>query len=268
MMQSNWIFNSPAIPAAAIALLMGIPLIPSKANATTIVDYTFDHTGDTAWPRQAWGTDSLVDDSAGLGTGMALSMQATATFPAVWSPTFTTQSLAAGQSITLSFDMRFIAAPVNTGAGFRFALENYGNSSYTFQGGVSASGGSQSKTFIYFPIDYIAGGNGTSITTSGPSGSISGQGVHHMSLTASVFADRVDLMANYDGSIYTASDSSATRFTSFNEVEIGEGNMQTSYNIDNVVVSTGVALPEPSTCLTFTFGATTLVGLLRKRRRR
>lgn len=240
MLMNKWV--------GVLAVLGGSVLMTSGAAAAIIVNDTFTDGGftdgadalDVAWTPTT-GTLSVATDTI-IGTGNALAFTSTSTFPISRAPFSPTSLNNVGDSITLSFDMRFTAAPGSNVGGFRWALaDSTASKSYVFQYGT---GGTNGINYVYFPAVAIGGSNGTGITASGTSGNINDQEKHTLSLTITRLANGVSLLSKVDGAgNHSATHTAASAFTSFDTLLIGEGSINTNWRVDNVVVET---VPEPT----------------------
>lgn len=236
------------------------------------------------------------DTTTGPNEGVADTalQHAAATFSGVGG-SFTPTTIAVGETMRLSFDVRFTGTPSNNGAGFRFGLYNSnggtigtGSSGNDFgyvirSGSGTSSGGSVAKevggsTGPFGGLDILTLGR---YTPAPPLGTTSKNYV--MELTR-LSATEIGIGFKIDGVTYsdsvtegfTTDNGSRTRLPSvpmgdepasggaayftFDEVLIGTGNNATTYRVDNVKLE---VVPEPAS-----LAAIGLLGLALGRRRR
>ncbi len=245
----------------------------SGASGTVIVDETFDEPGasvgntannplDVAWGGIHNASLSIVSDAAGIGSGNALAVGTSSTFPGIGA-SFPKVDLAVGESVTLSFDFRFTALPGATTEGPRITLESNTSPTGTYLFEVG-SGGTDGDGFIYYPKGQFAGSGGTSIPTVGsPAMTIDDKLTHVAWLEVTRTALGVDLVGTMDGNVYTGSDHTSGAFFDFDHMEFGEGDFAANVRIDNVTVAT---TPEPPSLVLLALGGFALL-VVRARRR-
>lgn len=230
----------------------------SSAHAAIVLNDTFDigapaTTGDeavdpldTTWVFDRGGI-SVVDDTAGLGTGNALQLTSSdQTFLGTsggFTPTTLTQT---GDSLTLSLDFRAIGGSLsNNASGLRFGLSdtvaNLNTYAFVYGTGTSAGG-----NVLYYP-NSIAGGSGsTGLSAVGTDSSINDNTAHNLVFTITRTDTGLDFSATIDGTnTFTASDTSSNVFYDFSRVVLNTGNTTTDLRYDNVQVEF-TPVPEPS----------------------
>jgi hyaluronate lyase len=109
-----------AFSAHASTLVVSDPFTDGSRTNTT----GGDPLGLVWYMGQTWGTLTVADDSAGIGTGNALLLTPTAAWAkalAYFGPVALTNP---GDSVSLSFNFRFTAPPTNIAAGLRVGLYN------------------------------------------------------------------------------------------------------------------------------------------------
>lgn len=217
-----WVFN--AINAFAFDAF--------DSTGATIGDDAGDPM-DMAWSTIGGGTLSVVDDSGGLGTANALNDDTTSTFHGA-KALFTSKSLSAvGSSITLSFDFRYTQNPGNT-TGLRFGFFNSGGDGFFVSQGTGGTTG--------FSLCEDTGGDGgygsgstqnTFATISAPS--LSGTGIHELSITLTKTATGLSVSASVDGQSLSGSDTTPV-ITTFDRIAIRNGSITADFRVDNVRV--------------------------------
>jgi len=179
----------------------------------------------------------------------------------------TAQSLEVGDSISLSFDVRFTTLPANVNNAFRFGLfnsqgtqqadDNFGSAINNFNGRLGDLGyyaglnfGAVGNNNAFFKKPLNTDGTllgGTSIIGVGsPFASVVGDLLsHNLKLTVSRTAGGLDLSYSYDnGTPFVRTDETPAT-TAFDTIAIGQGNATNPFYIDNVnVVYTPI--PEPT----------------------
>jgi hypothetical protein len=260
-----------ALPLVMIAGFLGlhIPL----AKATIIVNDTFDSSGatisddandplDVAWSGIKSVSLSVANDAAGIGSGNALNVAASGTFSGTGAQ-FPTVTLNTGDSIKLAFNVRFTAAPPPTASGLRVALESTAvPATYVFRegtGGVNGGG-----LLLYQDATFAGSGSIGFITTGDPINNINDQLPHSAAFQITNLPTGMDMIFTLDGKTFKNFDSTLNGFSTFNRIEIGEGD-QTAvpFRLDNVKVEV-TTVPEPSTIILM-FLACGSIGLLRWR---
>ncbi|QTN32678.1 PEP-CTERM sorting domain-containing protein [Akkermansiaceae bacterium] len=258
--------------------------------ATTVFSDTFsdgDRTDgadldDIQWYAGRNNVALSVGADAGIGTGDALLVNSSTTFSRVVGLFGSAVTIGVGETLRLSFDMRFQTTP-GTGSGLlRIGIFNNGGTAIT---GDEDPGANQNNHFGYGfstnPGAVLAGG--TTVTTeeagnsilggSNPGGFSStgsagasiewGTTVHNGVFSITRLADgSMDLSARIDGGTAATANIAAPINSSytFHEVAFGQGNMNIDFALDNVELS---IVPEPSTSLVLALGA---LCFLRRRR--
>lgn len=253
--------NRISHPYSVHALILSATLTASMASwtpAATQVNDTFTDGGitngsdalDTGWSVLA---SSLVTLSAGqyatsgnTTTGLIFNSTwvSSGPYPTARGGTFTAPALAVGEAVTLTFDFRVTSGTIpSDGGAFRFAVGS-SSASYALRFG---SGNISGGTLAVYGADILSG-TSTSLTTTGTPIAINNTTSHNFFLKLSrVAADTLAVTAKIDGvNTFTATQSGVTNFT-FNRVLLGEGGVNNlDFNMDNVLVSTGVDTPPLS----------------------
>ena len=263
--------NRPARNPLSVALLAAIFTSPvlfgTPLRAATLVNDTFDVGAPTTAGDDAadpldvsWtgsnGTTSVASDvgTPGLGSGNALAVSFFSTGGSTFAPFSRAALINVGDFIQLSFDFRFTTMPAASATGFRFALESTSpRGAYDFTVGT---GGTLGGSLLYRNSSFFAGG--TPFTTAGVPMSISDTAEHNATLRVTRATAGLLLQASVDGNPFSATDP-AFNVLGFDRLQIGEGNIQHSLRIDNVVIE---YVPEPSAGLL----AFTAAGVLLARR--
>jgi hyaluronate lyase len=108
------------LPAHGATVLVSDPFTDgSRANTNG-----GDPLGLVYYMGQSWGALTVTNDDAGIGSGNALLLSPTAGWGRCLAYVGPVTLAAAGDSVTLSFDYRFLVAPTNINAGLRVGLYN------------------------------------------------------------------------------------------------------------------------------------------------
>jgi len=177
----------------------------------------------------------------------------------------TAQSLAVGDSISLSFDVRFTTLPANQNNAFRFGLYNSQGtqqlddapgSTPTFNGRVGDAGyyaglnfGAATNTSAFFrEVDtggVLVGGADVVGVGSNFASVVVDLLPHNLRLIVSRTAVGLDLSYSYDNGTPVVRSDTTPITTAFDTIVIGQGNAVNPFYIDNVnVVYTPI--PEPT----------------------
>lgn len=200
---------------------------------------------DAAWALLNACPLSMVDESAGIGSGSALKLTPSAGWKGVVA-TFPTLVVADGRGITLTFNYRYLSSPANQSAGLRFGLYNTnatsirtddmgygGHTNPGFAGGGATSIIREtSGTEILSGTDYIGVGSpGDSV--------VSGTTAHTAVLTIKRIGSTLSISTRIDGMNAAAyTDTSPLGGFTFNEVGITNGAVAgPAVAVDNVIVT-------------------------------
>lgn len=264
-----------------------------SANATVV--FSDDFEGTAIGSRDGWHTVTqssnldagVIDDSAGLGSGKALSFvnKSSSTARGIVA-NFSDVTLSPDEFIRLSFDVRAGSAD-EYDDDFRFGLFN--NQGTALTSDESSSGTSDNDDKGYFCrgsggttqdfIELVEDNGGTTILGGS---AISIQGVSSNTTTLLPWSDPVPAQAmdleirmNADGDLLlldlwidgvlavSGDDGGGSAFTTtFNEVGFAS-NSNVDFVIDNVVVETGV-IPEPGTASMLALGMTAVIWFRRR----
>lgn len=275
--------------AAALSLLGSNATLPAATFLDPFTDGMLvggaDNSGLAWYRRSANQAISIVDDTAGIGSGNALRLSITNTTQidrAVLGlfGAFTLVNI--GDKLTLSFDLRFETAPtVNTADGFRFGFYNSNGTVVATNGGtesdddfgyqVSIGTGSTAGFDIKKETNVGAGGTGSdnpsvdrvSISpTTASTAAINDTLKHTATFSLTRNATGVTFDASFDGVALGSGTNDTTQFLTFDEVVITHGTPQ-AFRIDNVNVTTQT-VPEPAAAGLLVLG---LAGLCARRRR-
>lgn len=276
-----------------VSLASGALLAVSTAQAATFVDpFTdgvlvggTDNSGLDWYRRSANQSITIVDDSAGIGTGNALKLTITngTQIDRAVIGLFSAFTLAnVGDQISLAFDFRLEATPtVNTADGFRFGFYNSNGSV------VATNGGTESDNDFGYQATIgtgtTPGFNLNKETNSGAGGlgsnnpnadrnslsptvlntvAINDTLKHSATFTITRTASGVSLSSSVDGQELGTATNTTSPFFTFDEVVFNHATPQ-NFFLDNVNVTTTV-VPEPTSTLLIGLGA---AGLLMRRRR-
>lgn len=272
--------------------MAAVALLPPAASAAVIVQDGFTDGGrtngadplDLPWYQGTGGTLSVADDPAGtgFGAGNALFFDSGGTFRRFLGVFDTPITIAPGETLNLSFDYRFPAAPASTGGNFRFGLYNDGGTPLTAD---TTSSSARTNDFGYAVTTNpgSAAANGTSITkeaagddilggsspgglvTFGTAGGSVASGTTPHTATLSVSRNLAGTALSFSGqldnaAIFSGTDNSPSTFT-FHEFALGSGGVEIDFAIDNVIIN---VVPEPTGALAISL----VTGLLALRRRR
>lgn len=263
----------PATGAAFAAFIAFIALAGGTGSlrAATLGDDQFIDGGltdgadalDLSWTSISVTTLTVGAFNTTGNTSDGLRYDATATFSTAKGAFANTTALAIGESITMSFDFRLPGGNNSDTAGLRFGL---GSSSNTYSLNIG-TGSSSGGAFVQFGPNTVAG-TGTAYTTTGTPVSINNTAAHTFSLTLTrASSNTLSFLGSVDGSSFSASMSNTISNFTFNSIIIGQGNTTNDFNIDNVLVTTATAVPEPSTTALL-IGAGILGATLLARRRK
>jgi hypothetical protein len=234
--------------ALALSVLFSLGAFTS-VHAAVLVDDQFNDndfsdgadTLDAAWTAPVNAALSIVPFNSTGNTSAAVYINSSATNALTRGAFTNTTALAIGESITLSFDFRMIAAATNDTAGLRFGL---GTSSNTF-GFTFGTGTSSAVGTAQFATGTVSGPN-TPYTSTGATFSINNTASHSFSFTITrTSGTSLSFLSSVDANTVSAvSNNTISNFT-FNSIILGQGSSSANdINIDNVIVS---VIPEPST---------------------
>jgi hypothetical protein len=254
-----------AAPAMGAVVLVNDPFTDGgRTNGADAQDIAWWHTG-------AVGTFQVQTDPS--TSSSALLRQPGSTFSRFvgffngTSGSPSAQSLALGDSITLSFDLRYTAVPSTSNNGLRFGLYNSnltrqaddfaGNAGNNFNGRLGdagyyaglnfgAAGATNNAIFREADTDGSPlGGSEVIGLGSGFASAVIDTNVHNLALTVTRTATGVNVGYSFDnGTAITRSDT-VQNTTAFDAIYIGHGNDSTAFYVDNVNVAF-TAIPEPS----------------------
>ncbi len=189
-----------------------------------------DDSDDVAWTPGA-GTVSVGDDAT-FGTGNALLFDATGTFSLARANFAAIELLQPGDTLHLSFDFRFTAAPPNVGSGLRFGLYNNAGDGFLVQQGVGGATGWALAEDTAADNGFGSGGTVSGLASAGRA-SINDQLPHSFALTLVKTATGIVITGGADGSILTFTDTTPVA-TAFSALGIRFGNFTTDFAVDNV----------------------------------
>jgi hypothetical protein len=196
-------------------------------SATATVGNDGDDPFDVAWS----GSTLTLATDATFNTGKALNVDPTGTFGGA-KGAFTARSLPVnGDSITLSFDFRYTAAPANVAAGLRFGLYNSTGAGFCMHHGT---GGNTGIGLLECPDGTFGSGTLTGIA-SGTKATINDQLKHAVALKLRKTAAGLVITSTVDGVSHTGTDATPV-ITSFDTVFIANGNQNVDFRLDNVRV--------------------------------
>jgi autotransporter-associated beta strand protein len=165
---------SPSLAALTVALifLCSLPLCAATLVNDPFTDGNRSNAtgGDiqgAVW-YQSINTSSIVsvvDDSAGIGTGNALQMVPTSDFYRMLAFFPSTTLAGAGDTLKVTFDYRFTVVPDNLGGGFRIGLCNSAGTKQTADGSPSTTGQTRNddKNYGFDTNAGAAASNGTGV---------------------------------------------------------------------------------------------------------
>ncbi len=186
---------------------------------------------------------------------------------------FTSTTIGLNDRLTLSFDFRYPTAPGGNDTGLRIGLFNSNGTV------VNSNAATADDNDFGYLARFSTNANGTSDVKDVPNGDSQSAGFDIVGATSNTIgafgttsralrfeltgvAGGVQLDSYFDNSlIATATDTDAA-YTTFDNLRIGQGGLDDTFEIDNVLVVTSV-IPEPSVAL---LGALGMLGLLRRRR--
>ena len=276
----------------ALLVLSALVLAPGISRAaTTVVSDAFDDGGrtngadanDIQWYAGRNNVALSVAPDAGIGGGNALQVDSSTTFPRVVGLFDSGVTIGVGETLELTFDLRFTATPSTGSALLRVGIFNNGGTAIT---GDQDPGGNQNDDFGYgFSTNPgLASAGGTSVaweeagnsilggsspaglSATGTAGESIDWGVasHSAVFRITRLADgSLDLSASIDGGTAATGNiaSPINGSYTFHEVGFGEGGMNADFALDNVRVA---IVPEPGPAL---LGSIGVLALLVRRRR-
>ena len=196
-------------------------------SAAATVGNDGDDPFDTAWT----GSTMSVAADPTFNSGKALNVDTTGTFGGA-KAAFTARSLPNnGDTITLSFDFRYTAAPTNVAAGLRFGLYNSTGAGFCAHHGT---GGNTGLGLLECPDGTFGSGTLTGIS-SGTKATINDQLKHTISLKLRKTTGGIVVTSTVDGVTHTGTDATPV-ITSFDTVLIANGNQNVDFRLDNVRV--------------------------------
>ncbi|WP_367870897.1 beta strand repeat-containing protein [Luteolibacter sp. Populi] len=196
-------------------------------SATATAGNDGDDPFDVAWN----GSTLTVAADTTFNTGKALNVDTTGTFGGP-KGAFAARSLPVnGDSIILSFDFRYTAAPTNVSAGLRVGLYNSTGAGFCLHHGT---GGNTGIGLLECPDGTFGSGALTGIT-SGTKASINDQLKHTISLKLRRTAGGMVVTSTVDGVSHTGTESTPV-ITSFDTVLIANGGQTVDFRLDNVRV--------------------------------
>ncbi|MCW1921347.1 putative Ig domain-containing protein [Luteolibacter arcticus] len=199
-------------------------------SATATPGNDGDDAFDAAWTGS--GATLTVASDTTLATGKALNVDVTSSFSGA-KGAFAARALPVnGDSITLSFNFRYTAAPTDMGGGLRIGLYNAAGAGFCIHHGT---GGNTGLSLLESPSG--AFGSGGSMTTfhSGSKATLNDQAKHTMSLKLTRMATGILATSNIDGVVHSGTDTTPV-ITSFDTVFIANGNQTVDFRLDNVRV--------------------------------
>ena len=274
-------FAAVGLGHAGAAVLFSAPF-----TAGPLVGGT-DASGINWYDRSANTDISVVNDTAGIGAGNALSMFRTATGMTnrgiVGTLSQPLTLAAPGDTITLSFSFRFIStggstSPADAVGGFTFGLYNSNGTVVTANNASTSDNdsgfrgefgsGAEEAVAIFKEINSGAGGLGTGIdggtvTVINPVNVQVNDFLPHTGSITLTYNSPTDLAIAlmYDGAA-VGSGTSSVPFLTFDEIVFSQGGGN-GFNLDNVVVESNI--PEPGTAALM--GLCAILGLAGHRRR-
>jgi hypothetical protein len=236
-------------------------------------------------------TFTVVDDAAGLGSGLALDVAPVSTTGPTAILNFTAVTLNDGDELRASFDARVTTAIPNPGSDrrFRWGLFNTAGAPKTSDGGTSADTinkhfgyiarvdlGTESTTGNTFSVDEnstvaaaLLSSTDTLDTTQDPAGAITDTDARSFSLSLKRIGDDLIVTGTHDGLTVSQSlvEAGTTPLTfTYDEFAIGMNGFAAGFRFDNFVLEyLPVTVPEPGAA--GLVAATTAAALTRRQRR-
>ena len=220
----------------------------NAASAATVLNDAFTSGTNPGWtattnllpPGGTTGVTLTVANDATLGGGNALSFATVSNNRAILRALSSDVSLAIGNSITFSFDYRFTADPASVTQGFYFGFVDSdasltGYRASTNPGAAAATGGrlTSQPTGTNHGAAYATFDHNTD--------------AQHVAFTLTrTAADAMNLSVAWTGFATAPTASIAATLFTFDSVFIGFGGMSGTALIDNVLVTTTAAVPEPA----------------------
>ena len=199
-------------------------------SATATAGNDSDDPFDAAWTGSG-ATLSVAADTT-FNTGKALNVDVTSSFSGARGA-FTSKALPVnGDSITLSFDFRYTAAPTDLAAGIRFGLYNSAGAGFCVHHGT---GGNTGISLVESPSGGFGSGSGTVTFFNGTKTTINDQTKHTVSLKLTRTAAGILATSTVDGVTHSATETTPV-ITSFDTVCIANGNQTIDFRLDNVRV--------------------------------
>jgi hypothetical protein len=185
---------------------------------------------DAAWTGSG-ATLSVASDTT-INSGKSLNVDVTASYSGVRGA-FSSKSLPVnGDSITLSFDFRYTAAPTDLSGGLRFGLYNAAGAGFCVHHGT---GGNAGLGLLESPSGGFGAGSGMASIATGSKATINDQTKHTMSLKLTRTAAGILATSTVDGITHSGTDTTPV-ITSFDTVSITNGNQTVDFRLDNVRV--------------------------------
>jgi hypothetical protein len=289
--------KASSLPVTSASLLLGAALSMPALGATVLVNDPFTDGGRTN------GTDpqDIAWWSVGSGSSLTVSVDPVTTSSALNNQmggftrfvgffdgpggSNTPQSLAVGDSIKLSADIRYVSVPGNVNNVFRMGLGNsqgtrqandFFGSSPTFNDrvgdasyyvGLNFGAALPTVDAIYREVDTdgspLAGPDVLPVGAFFDSALID-IAVHNVALTITRTASGVDIAYQFDNGTAITRTDTAQLTTAFDAIYFSKGNSATQFYVDNVNV-TYTPIPEPGTAALA--GGLAMAGLVARRRR-
>ena len=209
---------------------------------------------------------SIANADLTSGSGNALGMAGGGTFRALVGTMGSATTIPVGQTLTLSLNGQFTAAPGNSTIRIGFMNSGDFDNAYFMNAGIGTITTFSSARDIGAPggVDVPGGGDVvafTNTTTSGPAYAAIGTSTFTASFSITrTAATTYSLAGNVNGSGFTATDTAGNGWDNYSRIFLNNGNQTSSFRIDNVSVT---LVPEPSAAL---LGGLGLLALFRRRR--
>jgi len=283
----NYFLTSSTRIALVVALVW--LAAPAVTQAGIVGSDTFGDANRTSSPGGFdWFTTesgqalSVVDDSAGIGSGDALQVDITDDYSGVVGQLGQTVTLAnAGDDVRLSFDVRFTQMSGGNADNFRWGI--YNSQGTALSADNTPSGAADNDRGYYAAIATGSSTDSELFRENGASGEILGGSdrtslgngtggigdtlTHSVEMSIVRGAADLSITVNLDATTVFSSltDGLGSAVTSFDEVAIGIGGNRLDYRVDNFLVQSntvqGTVIPEPSTLLVWSLLAGLGMGL-------
>ena len=268
-------------PILFAAVTAGVFASAPFASAMVIFNDTFDVPAgaatrgddpadplDIAFTAERGGA-SVLDDSAGLGTGFALEVSDPAGGYGFIRTlgNFAPQNLAVGEQLVLSGDFRAINDFADNTSALRIGLGNGVDKTYGLTiGSVAGSG-----ALLRYPNSSASGSGSTNLgaTKIGDfvfdDDAVTGQNANSFSFVVSRDASGLNLNATLNGvNTLSAEDNSTDASFAFSGLSLGTGSVDTDFRFDNLRLESSL-VPEPASALLLFAGGCALASRRRTR---